>query len=93
MRLFSVVTERGVGSLVFEVRKMFLLRCVMFLRCRWLCCQGSGLVASNFIYIFCMTFPCQPRTQVQLGQSVAVGCFHSENNARKIAQVTRSSQI
>ena len=64
MRLFSVIAERGVGSLVFEITKMFHEALSYATSCFSDVggCVVRAVVASNFLHdIFGMTFPCQPR--------------------------------
>ena len=64
MRLFSVVAERGVGSLVFEFAKMFHETLSYAASCFADIggCVVRAMVASNFVHdIFNMTFTCQPR--------------------------------
>ena len=59
-----MITERGVGSLVFEFSKVFHETLSNAASCFSDVggCVVWAVVASNFIYdIFCMTFPCQPR--------------------------------
>ena len=63
MRLFAVVTERGVGSLVFELTKMFHETLSYAASCFADVggCVVGAVVTGNFVHdIFNMTFPCQP---------------------------------